>query len=360
MELVNQFFIELLATIVILTLLIIYLILKRSKVSKPSKIKKEPIENNLEKPTTVEDAYDDQDDAIFIKATEEPHEPVSEEKADINSQITTNRIKRELIPHGKITKDSFEEFKGMRILVAEDNLINQKVLTGLLSTSGIETIIANDGQEAMDILEEDTNFSLILMDAHMPRVDGFQATRFIRKNSSYEHIPIIVLSGDTAADDIKNMLKVGMEGHLEKPLKMDALYDVFYIYTTGNEEHEMQQTDAVKVSSVEFNVDKGLEICGGDKGFYLEILSDFLVKYSQAPKILQEYLKAQNAKGADKMLLDISGVAANIGADNLYHVTLELKKSIANPNDLEYVTALKSFKRSLDAVTKLINAYINS
>ncbi len=112
--------------------------------------------------------------------------PAHEDKLnDVTDRRKSDKTiqKRSVPEHGKITKQNFSEFAGERILVAEDNPINQKVLLGLLAGSGIELVLADDGQEALDILENDTNFLMILMDAHMPRVDGFEATRYYSSKS---------------------------------------------------------------------------------------------------------------------------------------------------------------------------------
>ena len=201
---------------------------------------------------------------------------------------------------------------------------------------------------------------MIFMDAHMPIVDGFEATRLIRKNSNYDHIPVIALSGDTAADDIKLMMNSGMEGHLEKPLRMDSLFDMLYIYTTGKESKKepIKQENSIE----ELNTEKGLNICGEDKEFYLEILNDFISKYSDSAKILQEELSHTYADTdtADQLLLDISGVAANIGADQLYEISLKLKESLHHTTDLEYISNLKDYKRSLISVCESIKKYKTS
>jgi CheY-like chemotaxis protein len=342
MEIINEYFIEIIAGVAIAALIIIYMLLKKSEektyIEPTDKVKLKPVNLTSEK---VEE----------ITKAEENNELIHKE----NEAVTTNRKKRESVPHNKITKDDFSIFKGVKILVAEDNIINQKVIVGLLSGSGIEITIANDGQEALNILENNADFSLILMDAHMPIVDGFQATRLIRKNQRYNDIPIIALSGDTASDDIKNMMNVGMEAHLEKPLRMDAFYDILYIYTTGNESenHSKKSFD----EAAEFDIEVGLDICGGDKEFYLEILNDFMSKYSDSAKKLQDYINRAESVEADKMLLDISGVAANIGAEHLHQIALKLKNSIAHPNDLEYITNLKMYKRSLAQVCEAIEEY---
>lgn len=351
MDFINQYFIEILSAIAVITITIIYSILKKStsNVQEKKKIKEDiPVEE----PEVIEDEYEE-DEPEIIQVEQAPE--VEEEQEIIQ---TKKRTKRELAPHDKIHKDDFAVFKGVKILIAEDNFINQKVITSLLADSGIEITMANDGQECINILKEDTNFSLILMDAHMPIVDGFQATRHIRKTPEYEHIPVIALSGDTAVDDIRNMMNVGMEAHLEKPLKLDSLYDVLYTYTTGNEANQTSQEAQTPVhEEIEFDINQGLEICGGDKVFYLEILNEFMDNYSDSADKIQVFLNENNAKEADKILLDITGLAANIGADFLHNAALDLKQTIASPDDMAYIASLKNFKRTMKHITQLITEY---
>lgn len=338
---ISENYLELIGIIVAVALLIVYALLKKSQ-------KREDVKHPVGQKQEA-------------KPAEKKVEKVEEIKVEIRVEeaekprviVPINRKKRELLPHDKIIKDDFATFKGTKILIAEDNIINQKVIAGLLSTSGIDITIANDGQEALNILEKESDFAIIFMDAHMPVMDGFQATRLIRKNPKYDHIPIIALSGDTAVDDIRNMLNVGMEAHIEKPLKMDALYDILYVYTNGKE----AQNGSQEVQHVSFNSIEGLEICGGDKGFYLEILSDFASKYCGSADAIKKLINESDSASANKILLDISGVAANIGAGDLHQIALDLKNSLSNPTDLEYINNLKNYKRTLDHVCEAIKEY---
>lgn len=342
----NENYIGIIALVVSLGLIFIYLIL-RKQINKP-------YDDSNEYKLEDEKSLFEETEAIKEEQENVVQEEIEEEKIDVRP--TVSRKKRELIKHEKITKDDFSIFNGVKILIAEDNIINQKVITGLLSTSGIHITIANDGQETLNILENNSDFSMIFMDAHMPILDGFQATRLIRKNPKYNDIPVIALSGDTAVDDIRNMLNVGMEAHIEKPLKMDALYDVLYIYTTGNEPKNSpieNNNEGLK----EFDTVAGLEICGGDKEFYLEILNDFTLKYSNSAQLIQELINKSEGLNANKILLDISGVAANIGADELHKISIDLKNSISNPADLEYINHLRKYKRSLQQICEAINEY---
>ncbi len=321
----------------------------------------------------VQDEYDESQTAVgeineIVEQTdhvkEEPLEEMGSEEGDfgvveeeITPQPETAKIrKRDVAPHGKITKENFKEFAGQRILLAEDNLINQKVILGLLADSGIEVVIANDGAEALSILQNDTNFLLVLMDAHMPNIDGFEATRRIRANSDYDHILVVALSGDTAADDIKKMTEAGMSEHLEKPLRMDALYDIFYAYSS--ETDELNEEDMISVVSTrELDGEKGLEICGGDEKFYHEILSEFLTTYHDSDQKLLEMVETNKMEEAAQLLLDIIGVSANIGALKLNNVAKYIKDCLSDSEEKSCLTLLQQYQHHLKALIEDIKEY---
>jgi len=266
-------------------------------------------------------------------------------------------IKREVPVHGKITKENFKEFKGLRVLVAEDNIINQKVIKGLLDGTGIEIVMADDGQDALDILEKDSNFLIILMDAHMPRVDGFEATRAIRANNNYDHITVIALSGDTASDDIRKMKEAGMSEHLEKPLRISALYDMFYLYSKNQPKPLEKVKQKEKTTAIELNTQKGVEVCGGDKEFYLEILNEFIDTYDNSTQNLGNYLRDGNLKEADRLLLDIIGLSANIGAETLHDISNKIKSILHDNPEKSYLSLVDDYKIHLDNLILEIKKY---
>lgn len=323
---------------------------KETKEPKKEKISQDPIVDSQEG-KIVEDEYDD------LTGSEEGDFGNEIEKTPEKEAVTKSKQiqKRSVPPHAKINKESFKEFAGERILIAEDNIINQKVLLGLLGDSGMDLIIANDGQEALDILENDNNFLMVLMDAHMPRVDGFEATREIRKNPDYDHILVVALSGDTAADDIAKMRKAGMAEQLEKPLRMEALYDILYAYTGAEEKQESEYIEVVMTE--ELNGDKGLGICGGDEQFYHEILAEFVAAYSDSDHKLHILLSNQEFKKADQLLLDILGVSANIGADKLNEIALKIKDSLNDSKSKSYITLMDSYTQHLKALLLNIKEY---
>lgn len=269
----------------------------------------------------------------------------------------SKRKKCEVPKHDKIVKENFREFKGVKLLVVEDNAINQRVISGLLSTSGIEITMADDGLIALDILEENNGFDIILMDVHMPNMDGYEATKRIRTNARYDHIVVVALSGDTGPDDTAKMEAAGMEEHLEKPLRMDAFYDILYAYTKAqSDENEFVEV----VMTKELHGDKGLAVCGGDDAFYKKILGEFVKNYSDSYDTIHRHLDNNEFEQADALLLDLLGITANIGADNINRIILELKESIKDTRERSYFTTLDEYDAHLQILLNDIKSYLNS
>ncbi|MBD3800716.1 MAG: response regulator [Campylobacterales bacterium] len=127
-----------------------------------------------------------------------------------------------------ISIQSFGIFVGASVLIAEENLINQKVLLSLFNGSSIKVTIASDGGEALEAVQDPTNrFDLVLMDINMPVMDGYEATRHIRADAQYDEMPIVSLTGLGLPEEIAKMYAIGMNAHLIKPVKVGRLYTVF-------------------------------------------------------------------------------------------------------------------------------------
>ena len=117
--------------------------------------------------------------------------------------------------------------KALRILVAEDNLINQKLAVRILEKQGWQPVIANNGKEAVKLYEKE-GFDLILMDVQMPEMDGLEATEKIRKieESADGHIPIIAITANAFEEDKKRCLAAGMDAYITKPIKIAELFGI--------------------------------------------------------------------------------------------------------------------------------------
>lgn len=277
--------------------------------------------------------------------------------------IQTRRKYRDVPEHAKIEKSSFSIFsQDIKVLVADDNQINQKVIQGLLSQSKIQITLANNGQEALEILKKNSDFNIVLMDARMPVIDGFEATRRIRNNPNYEHILVIGISGDVGQDDIRKMKEAGMEEFLEKPIQIDKLYDLLYAYspsdphveqkTTHQETKQEQTPNLQEIKEKQLDIQKGLEVCGDDVDFYHEILNEFINLYANSASLLKEHLTTNNLDEADRYLLDIIGVTSNIGAISLHQIAIDFKEAIQQKKIELFSPILKDYERYLQATLK--------
>lgn len=127
-------------------------------------------------------------------------------------------------------KDEEVRSLNRRILIVEDNLMNQKIASFFLEQAGYEYLIASNGQEAVDVITQGAQFDAILMDCMMPVMDGITATRVIREWETDQQappLPIIALTASVLEEDIKNCFEAGMNAYLPKPYKSHQLYDLF-------------------------------------------------------------------------------------------------------------------------------------
>lgn len=113
--------------------------------------------------------------------------------------------------------------KAIRIMVVEDVAFNLAILTGILAERGWQAVTATSGEAALEILDQDTDFQIILMDIGLPGIDGIEATRRIKENPTCRAIPVIALTAETAAER-ERLLAAGLDGYAEKNFDPDQLF----------------------------------------------------------------------------------------------------------------------------------------
>jgi signal transduction histidine kinase/CheY-like chemotaxis protein len=128
-----------------------------------------------------------------------------------------------------------QALKRLRVLLAEDNIVNQKVGQFALELMGHEVVIAHDGAEAVRFSERE-NFDLVLMDVHMPHLDGYAATQAIRRGEQRtgRHVPVIALTASAMIGDRQRCLNAGMDGYMSKPFRREELVEVIEATVAGS------------------------------------------------------------------------------------------------------------------------------
>ena len=121
-----------------------------------------------------------------------------------------------------------EQRQSLSFLVAEDNAVNQRLIARLLEKRGHTVVLAQNGREALETLDRQQHFDIVLMDVQMPEMDGFEATKLIREKekASGTHMPIIALTAHAMQGDEERCLACGMDGYVTKPIKLEELFSV--------------------------------------------------------------------------------------------------------------------------------------
>ncbi len=266
-----------------------------------------------------------------------------------------------------LTKDTSSEFgpfdrkdpalrklkglEGARVLLVEDNDLNQQVAMEILAGAGMIVSLAANGQEALDAVRAN-RYDAILMDVQMPVMDGYTATRLIRRDSRFKDLPIIAMTAHAMAGDQEKSAAAGMNDHITKPIDPEQLYAVLVRWISaspapdGEESPEkMSPLDTVGpflVSSTPTSVEEkpfpevlegfdlvdGLRRLQGNKALYRKLLSGFAARYAHSADDIRQALDAGDYRKVHGKIHDIKGLAGNLAALPLQAAAAELEKLI--------------------------------
>jgi len=224
-------------------------------------------------------------------------------------------------------------FSGIRILLAEDNIINQQVASEFLKLSGMEVRIANNGQEALEWLEKEV-FDAVLMDAHMPVMSGLEATQKIRALDKFAGLPVIALTAGVTAEERQNCLDSGMNDFIAKPVNPEALIKVLEKWLLPDEA-DIDQLPANPVEEQHlslpgFNLDNLLLMLGGNRKLTTELLQSFAEDMAGMPDAIERAAAAGQYDTASELVHKIKGAAGNIGAVDLHVAAARLDLDFRN------------------------------
>jgi PAS domain S-box-containing protein len=233
--------------------------------------------------------------------------------------------------------------QGIRILLAEDNTINQKVAQALLNKLGYKADVVANGLEAVQALEL-INYDLVLMDCLMPKMDGFAATAMIRNEHSkvLNHaVPVIAMTANAMMGDREECIEAGMNDYLVKPVKKEEMVEVLgkWLRPAADKEEAAKHAGDQRPHLLLFDAVQLLDNLGGDRDFAQSILTEAVEEIPQDIKKLKELAAGSDTHNIRLQAHTMMGVAANICAAALQKICLEIETA-AKDGDVERVQEL--------------------
>jgi CheY-like chemotaxis protein len=187
----------------------------------------------------------------------------------------------------------------LKILLAEDNIVNQKLAIGILEKLGHQVTVANNGAEALKQLEQ-RSFDLVLMDVQMPEMDGMAATRELRRRETKNHIPVVAMTAHAMKGDRERCLESGMDDYLCKPIRLRDVSDKLNELFTGEEsttrENEPPSQDAASPDVIVWS--EALANVAGDHNLLSELVQVFL---DDTPNLMMQAVEAARQDDAEAL-----------------------------------------------------------
>lgn len=254
-----------------------------------------------------------------------------------------------------------EDFANTRILLVEDNPINQMVALEILSSAGLIVDRAENGREAVEKLK--TNFyDAVLMDVQMPIMDGIEATKVIRNDLKLTELPIIAMTAHAMYGDKERCIEAGMTDYIPKPIEKNHLFTAIRKNVSHLKNLSVVLKDKLNngnaYSLPGLDVSEALNRLGGSWDVLNAVLTRFRDNYRYFSENFRALVEAKNYDKARIEAHSLKGVAANISANDLKFAATALEEACSNQNIFKTLVALNAVEDKINQVFEAINLTI--
>lgn len=246
---------------------------------------------------------------------------------------------------------ALERIEGAKILLVEDNKINQQVAMELLEDAGLIVTLADNGREAVEKVltaGAESSFDAVLMDLQMPEMDGYVACRNIRKHTRFNDLPILAMTAHAMADEREKCLKAGMNDHVTKPIDPQALFATLTKWvqpgkrntpSCRTDRHE-STADIMLIENLPgIDVKAALTKVSGNKRLFVKLIGQFKQEFGAAADVLRQKISGGDLRSARRFLHSLKGVSGNLGALALHSAVADMERAIEQ-NDKETLRGL--------------------
>ncbi len=271
--------------------------------------------------------------------------------------------------HGLTHAKGLEKIRGAKILLAEDNEINQQVATELLEQAGMVVTVANNGKKAVEMVNE-FEFDLVFMDVQMPVMNGLEATIAIRNIPQFKDLPIVAMTAQAMAGDREECLEAGMDDYVTKPIDTKELFSALVKWIEpGEREVAVKEALPETAGKTEDNAvpelegidtKAGLVRIGGSEKLY----KDLLIKFHGSNLDVSDEIRKAFGNGEydeiRKTAHSIKGVAGLISANDLFESARDLEESIRQGDTDGLEPKIESFNKDMKLVLDSIGALVEA
>ncbi len=277
------------------------------------------------------------------------------------------------IPHQNrgpsVLPQGFDSIRGARILLVEDNEINQQVATELLEGEGFFISIAENGQIAVDRVRESADseiFDAVLMDLQMPVMDGYTATKEIQRDERFTDLPVIAMTADAMSGVQEKVTASGMSDYITKPIDPRLLFKSLVRWIKPGEralpegfiqgEAEAPRQSESLPSLPGIDAENGLLRVGGKVAAYKRLLEKFIANQGNADRDIETSIKTGEMDEASRLVHTLKGVSGNIGANELYESAKQLEAVLKENNPKTVESALEKTSEILSRTIRVLSS----
>ncbi len=266
------------------------------------------------------------------------------------------------------SESQMERLRGARILLAEDNEINQQIAVELLEGVGAVVEVVDNGRQAVEKLMElavPDYYDVFLTDLQMPEMDGYQATTRVRAESRFAKLPIIAMTAHATIEERQRCLEAGMNDHVAKPIDPEALFETIARYYRSRSAPTPSSPPTPEVTPVATPDDlpsvpgldpaDGVRRVAGNRKLYLKLLRQFTEQQADAPAKIAAQLEVEDFPSAERAAHTVKGIAANLAASGVQAAAGNLENAIRERLGRDQIEPLrKAFAEVLtDFLTRL-------
>jgi len=285
--------------------------------------------------------------------------------------------------HAQEALPDTSRLQGVRVLLVEDNDLNQEVATTMLTRAGLSVRTAENGREALVEIENHT-FDLVLMDCQMPEMDGYECTREIRRRQHFARLPIIAMTANAVAGDRERCLAIGMNDHVPKPIDPNQLFRVLLHWaperpvtaatgaptTVANDKpgarkeagHGLapatRDAGALLARLAAIDAASALSRCGNDPQMLVRLLIKFRDRNRGFGEAVGQAMRSGKWVEAKRLAHTLKGVAATVGARQLPQLAADLERLLGAQAEQEAVPVLLATEACLLELLTQIDAVL--